>query len=88
MGWHFPAEREAKREKLLASIEELRDCIQAGVDASESQARLSDETFRALYDAGLFALKLPMTLGGAEADPVTQIGCNSHIDVRLCPDGH
>lgn len=73
MGWDFPTEREEKRRVLLESVERVRDCIEAGIESSESQARLDDHTFQALYDAGLFALKLPVVLGGAEADPVTQI---------------
>lgn len=73
MDWGFPTTREAKRQFLLDAVDRVREPVEAGIEAAESMAQLPTETFAALYEAGLFALKLPVVLGGAEADPVTQI---------------
>jgi alkylation response protein AidB-like acyl-CoA dehydrogenase len=73
MGQRFPAERAAKREALLAAVERVRETILAGAAAAEENATLPPATVAALYEAGLFSVKLPAELGGAEADPVTQM---------------
>lgn len=73
MEQRFPTEREAKRQALLAAVESVRDTVVAGADEAEAQATLPLATVQALDDAGLFALKLPAVLGGAEADLVTQL---------------
>jgi indole-3-acetate monooxygenase len=73
MNWKFPAERAAKRRALLDSVERVRDQILAGADEAETMATLPEATVAALYQAGLFALQLPAVLGGAEADPATQM---------------
>src|SRR5215831_10026122 len=73
MGWKFPTGREEKRQVLLAAVERVRDTLLAGADAAEANATLPPATVQALDDAGLFALKLPAVLGGAEADLVTQL---------------
>jgi alkylation response protein AidB-like acyl-CoA dehydrogenase len=73
IGWDFPMEREAKRRALLDAVERMRDNILSGADEAEAMATLPNATVNALYKAGLFALKLPAVLGGAEADPATQM---------------
>jgi alkylation response protein AidB-like acyl-CoA dehydrogenase len=73
MGQRFPAARTAKREVLLAAVERVREPILAGAAAAEESATLPPATVAALYEAGLFSIKLPAELGGAEADPVTQM---------------
>jgi indole-3-acetate monooxygenase len=73
IGWEFPMEREAKRRALLNAVESVRDNILSGADEAEAMATLPKATVNALYKAGLFALKLPAVLGGAEADPATQM---------------
>jgi alkylation response protein AidB-like acyl-CoA dehydrogenase len=73
MSWGFPTDREAKRRALLDAVERARDNILSGADEAEAMATLPRATVNALYKAGLFALKLPAVLGGAEADPVTQM---------------
>jgi alkylation response protein AidB-like acyl-CoA dehydrogenase len=73
MGERFPTERAAKREVLLAAVERVRETILAGAAAAEENATLPPATVAALYEAGLFSVKLPAALGGAEADPVTQM---------------
>jgi alkylation response protein AidB-like acyl-CoA dehydrogenase len=73
ISWDFPMEREAKRRALLNAVECVRDNILSGADEAEAIAMLPNATVNALYKAGLFALKLPAVLGGAEADPATQM---------------
>ena len=73
MGQPFPTGREEKRQALLAAVEGVRDILVAGADEAEANATLPPATAQALDDAGLFAMKLPAILGGAEADLVTQL---------------
>jgi len=69
----YPTEREAKRRVLLDAVDEVREAAIAGADEAERIGRLPTAVVQALDDSGLFGLKLPAELGGAEADPVTQI---------------
>ena len=69
----FPSERHEKRRVLLDAVESARDTVAASADDSERLGTLAPAAVAAIRDAGLFTLKLPRTLGGAEADPVTQI---------------
>ena len=73
MGQTFPTGREEKRQALLAAVEGVRDTLVAGANEAEANATLPPTTVQALDDAGLFAMKLPAVLGGAEADLVTQL---------------
>jgi alkylation response protein AidB-like acyl-CoA dehydrogenase len=79
----FPTERLAKRAHLLAAVEAIREVVAAGAEEAERLRTLPLATVRALADSGLFALKVPEALGGAEADPVTQLEvleALTHID--------
>ena len=69
----FPSERHDKRRFLLDAVESVRDVVAASADESERLGTLVPDAVVAIRDAGLFKLKLPLSLGGAEADPVTQI---------------
>ncbi len=69
----FPKERGEKRRFLLDAVESVRDVVADSVDESERLGTLAPDAVAAIRDAGLFTLKLPRVLGGAEADPVTQI---------------
>ena len=69
----FPNDRREKREALLALVEEVRETVSASADESERIGTLAPAAVEAMRDARLFTLKLPEVLGGAEADPVTQI---------------
>lgn len=69
----YPKDREALRRVLLEAVETVREAAEAGADEAERIGRLPDAVVKALDDSGLFAMKLPAELGGAEADPVTQI---------------
>jgi indole-3-acetate monooxygenase len=66
-------EKETKREALLAHVERIAPILQASGGKSEEIATLAPEAVAALRDGGLFQLKLPAVMGGAEADPVTEM---------------
>lgn len=69
----LPKERAAKRAALLAQVERIAPVLQAAGGKSEELATLAPEAVKALRDTGLFRLKLPEVMGGAEADPVTEM---------------
>ena len=69
----FPEDREANRAYLLAAVDSVADALAAGRDESEQLRRLSPTSVKALRSSGLFRLKSPRVLGGAEAHPVTQM---------------
>ena len=69
----FPTERQAKRKVLLAAVEQIRGTLEAHAEESEVNATLAPASVKALHESGLLRLKLPAVLGGAEADPVTQM---------------
>jgi alkylation response protein AidB-like acyl-CoA dehydrogenase len=58
---------------LLDAVAGIAPVLAASAAESERARTLAPAAVRALEDAGLLALKLPAALGGAEADPVTQI---------------
>jgi len=61
------------RAKLLDAVASIADVLTASAAESEATRTLAPVAVRALEESGLLALKLPAALGGAEADPVTQI---------------
>ena len=69
----FPTDTAEKRRVLMDAVESVRPTLEAGAAESEETATLSQTSVDALYDSGLLRLKLPHVLGGAEADPVTQL---------------
>ena len=69
----FPTDREEKLRVLMDAVESVRDVLEAGAQEAEESATLPQASVDALYDSGLFRLKLPHVLGGAEADVVTQL---------------
>jgi alkylation response protein AidB-like acyl-CoA dehydrogenase len=69
----FPDEPVAKRAALLAAVDGVRETLVQCAAESEAGATLAPTAVAALDQAGLFTLKLPRELGGAEADPLTQI---------------
>jgi indole-3-acetate monooxygenase len=64
---------ETNRAALLARVEQIAPILRASGGKSEEIATLAPEAVGALRDAGLFRLKLPAVMGGAEADPVTEM---------------
>ncbi len=73
MQQRFPDARDAKRTALLQAVDDIRATLTADAHASETLRTLPDASVQALTETGLFAMKCPAELGGAEADPVTQI---------------
>ena len=69
----FPKEREAKRKFLLEAVERIGPGLQASGARSEELTTLAPEAVKALREAGMFRLKLPALVGGAEADPLTEM---------------
>lgn len=73
MDWSFPTDPVKKRKVLLDAVDRVSATLSAGAEEAENTATLPASAVDALYQSGLFALKLPMALGGAEADLVTQL---------------
>jgi alkylation response protein AidB-like acyl-CoA dehydrogenase len=69
----FPTDPAAKRELLLDRVEAIAPVLRASGPKSEEQGALAPEAVQALRDNGLFKLKLCTELGGAEADPLTEM---------------
>lgn len=69
----FPVERTEKRQTLLRMVESVREVLAAGANEGEELRTLPSTSVAALRDSGLLLLKTPAALGGAEADPVTQL---------------
>ena len=69
----FPIGHEEKRTALLAAVEGVREIVTSHADEAEAMATLPPATVDALMASGLLTLKLPTVLGGAEADPLTQV---------------
>ncbi len=61
------------RLRLLDAVDDIADELIAQAPADEANSTLSVQTVKTLEDAGMFRLKLPRALGGAEADPTTQL---------------
>ncbi len=58
---------------MLDAVESIRPILEANSSTAEDLGTLPEESVHALYDSGLLRLKLPQVLGGAEADPITQL---------------
>ena len=69
----FSLERGEKRRVLMDAVDSVRDVLEAGAHEGEETGTLPQSSVDALYDSGLLRLKLPLVLGGAEADLVTQL---------------
>ncbi|HAC19842.1 MAG TPA: hypothetical protein DCF78_14835 [Dehalococcoidia bacterium] len=66
-------DRQENRQKLLDAVDSVRETIITGAEQAEAEMTIPPASINALYDSGLFSLKLPEVLGGAEADPITQM---------------
>ena len=69
----FPYDRDEKHRVLMDAVESVRDALEANAGESERIGTLAPASVEALYESGLLRLKTPHVLGGAEADPVTQL---------------
>ncbi len=62
----------AERDELLAKARAIQPIIEADAEQSEADRTLTMSSVEALYDAGLLSMCAPRSLGGQEADLVTQ----------------
>jgi indole-3-acetate monooxygenase len=69
----FPPDRLAKRKMLLDGVEAIAETLCASGPKSEELGTLAPEAVKALGATGMFRLKLCAEMGGAEADPVTEM---------------
>ena len=69
----FPTDRKEKHRALMAAVAGVRETLAAGAAESERTGTLAPASVAALYESGLLRLKMPHVLGGAEADPTTQL---------------
>jgi indole-3-acetate monooxygenase len=69
----FPPDRLAKRKMLLDGVEAIAETLRASGPKSEELGTLAPEAVKALRTTGMFRLKLCAEIGGAEADPVTEM---------------
>lgn len=69
----FPSDRTAKRSMLLDAVSNIGGTLEASGPKSEELGTLAPEAVKALRDSGMFRLKLAHEMGGAEADPVTEM---------------
>jgi indole-3-acetate monooxygenase len=69
----FPRERATKRRFLLDAVDSISKTLRASGPQSEELGTLAAEAVDALIRTGMFKLKLAAEMGGAEADPVTEM---------------
>jgi alkylation response protein AidB-like acyl-CoA dehydrogenase len=69
----FPKDQAAKRALLLDAVAGIGETLRASGPKSEELGTLAPEAVKALRDSGMFRLKLAHEMGGAEADPVTEM---------------
>ena len=62
----FPIELNEKLRVLMDAVARVRPALEAGAREAEETATPTRATVDALYESGLFLLKLPQALGGAE----------------------
>lgn len=62
----------AERDELLAKAHSIRSTIEGDAEQSEADRTLALSSVNAMYDAGLLSMCAPRSLGGQEADLVTQ----------------
>ena len=72
-GVEFPSDPSAKRAYLLDAVGRIAETLRASAPESEDTATLAPAAVAALRDNGLFRLKMPAVLGGAEADALTEM---------------
>jgi len=69
----FPKERMAKRKFLLDAVDSISKTLRTSGSTSEELGTLAAYAVDALVRTGMFRLKLAEEMGGAEADPVTEM---------------
>ncbi len=61
-----------ERDELLSKAESVCPTLERDADQSEAERTLAMTSVETLSDAGLMSMCLPRSLGGVEADPITQ----------------
>src|SRR5260370_38860324 len=69
----FPRDRAAKRKFLLDADDSISKTLRASGAKSEELGTLAPDAVDALVRTGMLRLKLAAEMGGAEADPVTEM---------------
>src|SRR5262245_66392166 len=69
----FPRERAAKRKFLLDAVDSISKTLRASGPRSEELGTMAPDAVDALIRTGMFRLKLAAEMGGAEADPITEM---------------
>src|SRR5262249_25939962 len=69
----FPQERATKRKFLLDAVDSISERLRASGPQSEELGTLASDAMDALVQTGMFRLKLAAEMGGAEADPITEM---------------
>lgn len=62
-----------ERDELLANARSIRSIIEGDAEQSEADRTLAISSVDAMYEAGLLTMCAPRSLGGLEADPMTQV---------------
>ncbi|MET0278049.1 MAG: acyl-CoA dehydrogenase family protein [Pseudorhodoplanes sp.] len=73
MTHEISGEPNAKRKELLDAVAAIAATLAASGPKSEELGTLAPDAVTALRDAGIFRLKLAAEMGGAEADPLTEM---------------
>ncbi|MET0444329.1 MAG: acyl-CoA dehydrogenase family protein [Pseudorhodoplanes sp.] len=73
MTHEISGEPNAKRKELLDAVAAIAPTLAASGPKSEELGTLAPDAVTALRDAGIFRLKLAAEMGGAEADPLTEM---------------
>ena len=73
MAEEFPKDIAPQRALLLERVEKIAPILRASGPKSEELGTLAPEAVKALRESGMFRLKLCSELGGAEADPLTEM---------------
>ena len=66
------ADRPMKSEELVAAAKRIAPILIEDAEAGEKARSVTPRVVRAMQDAGAFRMTMPKSLGGIEADPVTQ----------------
>ncbi len=69
----FPTDRAANRQYLLDAVASVAEVVAANRERTEDGRTLAPEAVDALRRSGLFKMKAPRAVGGAEAHPVDQM---------------
>lgn len=73
MPFEYPSDPRARRRLLLEAVDAVQPTLAAHMDDSELLCTLPQPSVDALTAHGILAMKCPAVLGGAEADPLTQM---------------